>query len=283
MSQMFSTQPLPACSRIDAWQWKAKEICGDCHFDFPKHYPFHGSIEVRLVCGLELMRFSSSPLSFTESVSEPANSMAYVITQIEGFRSYSQDGTRVVLEPGDSTLIDSGRPWSSHCPEESVRLYLRVPRRLLENRLKITTLPVARRIPGNAGLGATFFRIGTSLFDEANIFNPEDGTSALEAYFNILSACLAHSSVGLKAGQSFHELTTRIHSFVEAHLAEPDLGPEKIALAFGISVRHLHRLFSTEGHTVADWIRDRRLERCNKDLMNSCLCEKTITEIAFFW
>jgi AraC family transcriptional regulator, positive regulator of tynA and feaB len=286
MSQTFSTKLLPVSDRVDAWQWKARQICGDCQIQLPKRHLFHGSIDSRRVGSLQLTRFSSSPLSFLKRPSETAsseNTCCIVITQLEGVRRYSQNGTAVTLKPGDTTLIESGRSWSSDCPTECARLYLRVPRWLMENRLRISALPIARRIQGNAGLGAMLFHLGTSLYHEAETLKPEEGAAALDAYFEILSACIGHPDTPLGTGQHGAELSARIQSFIEAQLAEPTLGPARIASAVGISVRHLYRLFALRGHTVGDWIRERRLEKCRSDLANSSLRERTITEIAFLW
>jgi AraC-like DNA-binding protein len=41
-----------------------------------------------------------------------------------------------------------------------------------------------------------------------------------------------------------------------------------VAAAFGISTRYLHRLFEREHETVAQYIRDRRLERCRLLLLD---------------
>jgi AraC-like DNA-binding protein len=285
MSQSFSTERLAISDRTEGWQWKAREICGDCRIQFPKRYPFHGSIEIRTVGSLELMRFSSTALSFTESPSEAAHSKTncIVTTQLEGVRCYSQDGQAAVLEPGDSTLIDCARPWSSRSAGESVRLYLRVPRELLASRLRATTFPIARRIAGNAGLGATLFDVATSLFREAEMFKPLESTAALEAYFEILSACLGRSDSESAAEHHGRELSSRILSFIETHLTEPTLDPPRIASAAGISVRHLHRLFALQGHSVADWIRQRRLQECRSDLADIRFRDRSITEIAFLW
>jgi AraC-like DNA-binding protein len=57
----------------------------------------------------------------------------------------------------------------------------------------------------------------------------------------------------------------------------------EVAAALGISVRHVHRLFSVTGSTLGDYIRARRLEACRSDLANPRLRDKTITEIAFCW
>ncbi|MBB5958104.1 AraC-like DNA-binding protein [Saccharothrix tamanrassetensis] len=62
-------------------------------------------------------------------------------------------------------------------------------------------------------------------------------------------------------------LLHRIQAFIDARLADPELTPERVAAAHHVSTRQLYRLFESEGTTVARWIRDRRLERCRRDLI----------------
>jgi AraC family transcriptional activator of tynA and feaB len=282
MSQLFSTEVLPASDRIDAWQWNAQQICGDCRIQLPKS-SFHGSIEVRSIGGLRLTRFSSTPLSFwkwpLDTVSLE-NRSCIVITQIAGVRRYLQNGASVLLKPGDSTVIDSGRPWSSSCGTDCTRLYLRVPRWMMENRLRMPEIPIAHRINGSAGLGATLCRLSQSIFEEAERMQEEEGAAALEAYFGILAGCFGAGGAPAQLGPELHG---QIQRFIDAHISEPTLGPEEIASAIGISVRHLHRLFSVSGSTLGDCIRSRRLEHCRSDLANPRWRERTITEIAFSW
>ena len=54
-------------------------------------------------------------------------------------------------------------------------------------------------------------------------------------------------------------LLLAVHGWIEAHLADPDLGPAVIAQANHISVRYLHRLFHDQGTSVARWVRERQL------------------------
>jgi AraC-like DNA-binding protein len=281
MSQLFTTDLLPASDRIDAWQWNAQQICGDCRIQLPKS-SFHGAIEIRQVGGLRLTRFSSSPLSFWKWPSEttnPDNRFCIVITQLAGVRRYVQNGISVLLNPGDTTLVDSGRPWSSSCGTECDRLYLRVPRWMMENRLRLREIPIAQRICGTRGLGAALFRLSQSLYEEAERLKEEEGAAALDAYFQILSAC----SGRVASYEQRLELRPRIQRFINDHLSDPGLGAAKIAAAADISVRHLHRLFSSASRTLGDCIRTRRLEQCWNDLANPRLRSKTITEIAFSW
>jgi AraC family transcriptional activator of tynA and feaB len=282
MSQLFKTDLLPASDRIDAWQWNAQQICGDCRIQVPKS-SFHGAIEVRHIGGLPLTRFSSSALSFWKWPSEmvhSGNRSCIVITQLAGIRRYVQNGSSVLLHPRDTTLIDSGSPWSSSCGTDCARLYLRVPRWMMENRLRLREIPIAQRICGTTGAGAILTRLSQSLYEEAERFKDEQSAAALDAYFQILSACLGRAE-SLEQGHA--QLRPRIQRFIEEHLSDPGLRPAEIAAAADISVRHLHRLFSHSGSTLGDCIRERRLEQCRNDLANPGLGMKSITEIAFAW
>lgn len=286
MSQSFSTDLIPAPDRLEAWLWNARQICGDCKFQFPKQFPFHGSIDRRKIADLELTLFSSSSVSFNKY--PPANlSMenrsCIVITQLAGLRRYCQDGKVAVLKKGDTTLIDSGSSWSSDCPGDCTRLYLRVPRLLMDSRLRVRELPFAGRIPGESGLGALLFHLSTSLYHQAGELTREEGTAAIEAYLRILAACVRTTKSVSSPESRLQELTAHITHYIDAHLTETTLSPVEIAAALGISVRHVYRVFSHRGSTVADWIRAQRLRHCRSDLSDPRLRTKSITEIAFFW
>ena len=280
MSQLFSTERLPVSDRIDAWQWNAQQICGDCRIHLPKT-KFHGSIEMRHVGVLPLTRFSSSPLSFSKWPFETGtgeNRSCIVITQLNGIRQYVQNGAEVVLRPGDSTVIDSARPWSSCCTADCVRLYLRVPRWAMENRLRTRNIPIAKRISGRTIPGATLSRLLLSLYKNADWMKDEELSLALDTYFETLAACITGEKALL---HSAADLSRRILQFIDTHLSEPMLGPAEVAAAMGISVRHLHRVFSASGTTLGDYVRLQRLEQCRLDLANPVLQSRTITDIAF--
>jgi AraC-like DNA-binding protein len=286
MSQSFSTDFIPVSDRLDAWLWNARQICGNCQFQFHKHYPFHGSIERRKIAGLEFTLFSSSALSFDKLPPgnlQPENRACIVITQLAGVRQYCQAGKVAVLNKGDTILIDSGLPWSSDCAGDCARLYLRVPQLLMESRLRTTQIPIATRISSPSGLGAALFHLATSLYHQAEELTPEEGAAAIDGYLKILSACIGSPGPALGSGNRRGQLIARTTQYINDHLSETALCPAEIASALGISVRHLHRIFSHRGSTVSDWIRGQRLKQCRRDLSDPGLRQKSITEIAFFW
>ena len=54
----------------------------------------------------------------------------------------------------------------------------------------------------------------------------------------------------------------RAHAVIDAHLGDSGLGPQDVALACAVSVGYLNRLFRESGTTVAEHIREQRLQRC---------------------
>jgi len=80
--------------------------------------------------------------------------------------------------------------------------------------------------------------------------------------------------------QSAH--LARIERFIRRNLANPDLSPELIAQACGVSTRYLHGLFRVGGSSVSRWIREQRLIACDRDLRRSGR-KISIAEVAYRW
>ena len=75
-------------------------------------------------------------------------------------------------------------------------------------------------------------------------------------------------------------LVDRVIQYIDRHLAEPKLSPNRLAAVHGISLRYLHLLFARRGHTVSGWIRERRLEYCCQVLANAHP-SLSVSEVAF--
>jgi AraC-like DNA-binding protein len=76
------------------------------------------------------------------------------------------------------------------------------------------------------------------------------------------------------------ESFTTIRRFIEANLANRELGIEKIMSTFGLSRASLYRLFEPVGG-VACYIRDRRLVRARNELTAPGLQDRRIGPIAY--
>ncbi|MEU4645497.1 helix-turn-helix domain-containing protein [Micromonospora sp. NPDC023814] len=72
-------------------------------------------------------------------------------------------------------------------------------------------------------------------------------------------------------------------AFIEQHLGNTDLTPAVIAAAHHVSLRQLHRLFAPEQTSVGAWIRQRRLDRCRKDLADPAQSGLTVGAVGARW
>lgn len=78
-------------------------------------------------------------------------------------------------------------------------------------------------------------------------------------------------------------LLASVRGFIDQRLADPELSPGAIAAAHHISLRYLHKLFEAQPTTVSGWIRQRRLERCRRDLLDPALADWPVSAIAARW
>ena len=74
----------------------------------------------------------------------------------------------------------------------------------------------------------------------------------------------------------------RAEQFIRENLKDPDLSPQGVADACGISLRYLQRLFFETDQSINGYIRERRLNRCDEEL-RSAIAKTTVAEIAYRW
>jgi AraC-like DNA-binding protein len=78
-------------------------------------------------------------------------------------------------------------------------------------------------------------------------------------------------------------LVAQVYRFIDENLQDPDLNSRAIADAHFVSIRHLQKVFEGEGESVTDLVRNRRLERCRRDLADPRLRDRRIAIIGARW
>jgi AraC-like DNA-binding protein len=201
----------------------------------------------------------------------------------------AQDGRRADFGIGDLVLYDTSRPYLAGLTPDvpaTQMLLLRFPRSLLPLPSRELRRLSAVRIPGAQGIGALSSQFLLHLARHMHELNPSDTARLSTLTLDVLTAALAHE---LDADDSVPQpsrhraLIARIHAFIQHNLGDPDLSPASIATAHHISLRQLHKLFHEQGHTVAGWIRERRLQQCRRDLADPRLATRPINAVAARW
>jgi AraC-like DNA-binding protein len=202
--------------------------------------------------------------------------------QMSGHARLDQDGRQAELGPGDLAIYDTTRPYRLEFLSDyriMVVMFpqslLRIPRRRIE---EIT----ARAVSGRTGLGALLSPVLAGLETDVDT-GATAGAHLSDAVIDLIAACFARDEhIGPPSARR-DQLMTAIVAYIEANLSDPTLDVASIAAAHHISASYLQKLFAGQSMSVAAFIRERRLERCRRDLANPSNGLRSAASIAAQW
>ncbi|MFM0648599.1 helix-turn-helix domain-containing protein [Paraburkholderia bryophila] len=279
----FSTDSAPADERFDAWA--AHSTYCDMATTYQSALPFDAHRE----------RVSIGPLILAgRTWRHPDPSVAYdskrtparIRADQRDFHSFSlqMSGTAVLRSaasttlkrPGDLYLLDFASPFERIITPGS-EISLSVPREWLPadtGRLHGCSL--------TRGVGSLFSDYLTSLYNTLPQLTRRDVPHIVQATTALLKASLQPELDTLVAAQTPIRdlLLHRAQRYIDDHLLQPDLTPEKICRDVGLSRAMLYRLFESTGGVMRE-IRHRRLQRVYQVLSSPACPTECIREIAW--
>ena len=207
-----------------------------------------------------------------------------IATALRGQSVIEQGGRDAAFAVDEVSSWDSSRPFRVAHPEPFELLLVAMPKALLGARVDAICRQTARRLPSSSPLSAMtthFLRQTWNALEEPAV-NRGDVADALIALVRAVHSQEAGDADAARAAPGT-VLLERVKAHIEAHLGDPDLGPEALARAHFVSTRYLQKLFATDDTTISDWIRLRRLEACRRDLCDPALAHEPISHIARRW
>jgi AraC-like DNA-binding protein len=202
--------------------------------------------------------------------------------QVTGSSLLVQDGREAVLGAGDLVLYDSSRPFTLAMDARfSWQVFLLPKDKLRRSDREISALTATTidASSGVAGLVVRFLRDLAGRADglELGAAEPELAENAAD-----LVATLVRSQLGRdwRVQDPQRVLLDRALAYISANLREPQLGPERVAHAIGVSVRTLHQLFAGTGRTVGEHVRHERLSAVRRDMSDPRLAGLSIGRLA---
>ncbi|AWS41624.1 helix-turn-helix domain-containing protein [Streptosporangium sp. 'caverna'] len=208
----------------------------------------------------------------------------YVTMPLRGKLGVSHVDREADVDSGHFVVIDTSRPGVVANQEPVEHLIVQVPRSELPKSRALSAV-VARPLPIGKGMGSLMVNVARQLMHSAEEYRPADGKRLTTVVIDLVASTLAghldEDDTTRDAGQRL--LKPRILDFIEKRLSDPALSPPAVAAAHNISVRYLHLLFRDQGLTVAGWIRERRLDRCRRDLRDAELSGRPVHAIGAHW
>jgi AraC-like DNA-binding protein len=249
---------------------------------------FYGTVAATDIGQLSVADVASIAQDFARTPSHLANessAMLQIALMERGRGWVSQDGREAHLEAGDFAIYESTRPFLWSVGTSWDCLVFTLPRTAVALTEAESRLITARRFAGDYGLSglvSRFLRDVARTEDLIGMREPERVVgNVVDLVLSLVTDELGRSDTIRSSVQ--RSLMTRIKVYIQQNLADPELTPAAIAAAHHISVRYLHKLFANEGPSVAEYVRNLRIERCRRDFLDLRLATRSVAQIAQRW
>ena len=291
MSLMPTGHAVPdTAAKVGPGVWEQQVNAGvSLHFSFEFDNPerFAGSISHRAVGELGL--FGVACLRHTvhrrpDDLTLAADASFLLTLQLAGTKQVTQDGRSTTLRAGEFALYDSERPLTLDVSDDyrSVNVRFRKAAVGAHDAAAFAHL-VARKFSTDHGIAPVVWSAVLSLGSLAPAHQPA-GILVAGNVLDMTAAMLrAHAGIAGPAEPDRVRRRQAVQAHIDRRLSDPDLRVESVAAACFVSVRQLHALFRDSGHTVAGWIRHRRVEACKRDLADPAARAVPVAAVGARW
>ncbi|MBT2321241.1 helix-turn-helix domain-containing protein [Variovorax paradoxus] len=289
MNRLLSTDTVPREQRLAYWTDMICNIYVQLGCDPVRGGPpgdFEGSIRQHTLPALDVSVVRSGAQSVMRTpghIARSGDDYFLVGIQTRGRGVVRQDGRDAVLAVGDFALYDSTRPYQLLFDDAFEQIVLKLPGERLRSELRDTEALTATAVSGRQGAGHLLINMIGTLREDIDTLQPASALAVANGVLSILVAGLqtlpAARSPSLSNLTAFH--LARIKRRVDEQLGDAELSVGSLAAELGLSVSQLHRVFKSEPLTPAQYIWERRLEACSRDLLAPALAGRTVSEIAY--
>ncbi|MBE7200230.1 MAG: helix-turn-helix domain-containing protein [Parafilimonas terrae] len=287
MQTIFSTDEVQSKDRFRKW----REICEDRLVPMAQNClsdePFDATIEGASVGNLAFTKFALRNLKAAttpQTLRHENNKTDYLFMSIvlRGTVRANQYDHSTTDSAGDFSVRDTNTPWTIEHNGYSEVLAIQIPRERLEGMLGSTRrfagLTVGGSLPTTT-LTRSFLR---NLLSVGDRLVPEAAERMASTGIDLVVASLAER-MAMEPPKALHGtlIVQRARAYVAAHFGDPALGPAEVAAAVGVSLRHLQTLFREDGHNIAAWIWQLRLEKAAQRLSDPACLHLQLGEVAY--
>jgi AraC-like DNA-binding protein len=287
---LIDTATVPPTERLDFWSESSHDAYLPVQVRSPTREQFGARMWGYELGPLSLFRIAAAPNTMmrgTSAITACDPECLHLSVVLRGQINAAQEGRTGLARAGDLISYETSHPVVFRADQPYESLVIRVPRALLGQQEAEISKLTAVGISGREGLpkAAVAFFCGLVGRLDAGTITTEDAPNTIDCVLDLVRALYSAPSAADDAPRmrTRAEILLNVQTFIEAHLGNPELDPEQIARATFISTRYLHKLFEAEGTSVCRWIRETRLERCRRDLLDPALADETILTIASRW
>ncbi|MDM0090904.1 MULTISPECIES: AraC family transcriptional regulator [unclassified Variovorax] len=289
----FDTAALPQRDRFAFWAEELGAKVGYTDYDSPERQTFSQRLTIMEVAGLSLMRASGSAVDIHRRVPSGLKEAdiypLHLLLKIGGGATLCEQQRRsTILQPDECVLIDSDQALRLRSVERTDSWIIGLSRPLIERWLRPAGDLAALPLRSNAGWAGALSRYLQALqVDQVqDIHSPFEQELVAQHVMSMLSFALSETGA-MPDLQSVAARDRALHGrmcgWIRENLADPALGAQKMADHFGVSLRHVHKVFAIAGRgtTFLAMVQRCRLEEATRLLRTADVSGLYMAQIGY--
>jgi AraC-like DNA-binding protein len=281
----FSTSPLDEQAQLRAWQEIMSEVYYSVEIGRQTSGGLRGVIKELEFGSLSITTFDSDEQRVFRTrariARDPDDSYVFVMPARQNL-FYSQNGRQGIVPPGGYVLVSTSEFYELSCPDGFLNWTVKIPGPELRQRLPNVDDHCAGRFPNDMALARIARQMVRSVAVTYREAPAETAPALANSLIDFIALVLRHEpSGGASERRSRLLLRRRVLDYIRAHLHDPELSPQRIADAHGISLSYTHKLFSDHGLTLGQVVQAQRLQVAYERLAADGDGQLTIAEVAY--
>lgn len=281
----FSTDSCAEGLRPDAWNEALAQLLVRASA-LPPSRPVEGHVSWRRsALGSVFVRIGASPQTWAPLPAGVRSSSLTAFAVLEGAAELDIGHLSRILQAGEVAVLDPAAAWQIRLLRQCRAVAVRLASANFTLRLMRTAAQDMHVITRGTAVGAMCVGAMSTIAESLDQLDV-DGLLPVETTLSdLIVHCLSgrptHAPQDATSVQLGH--LRRLCRAVESRLRDAELSLEDVAKREGLSSRYVQKLLKTAGTSFNEYLKDRRLERCRRDLTNPSLDHFTIAQICYRW
>ncbi|MBX3578385.1 MAG: helix-turn-helix domain-containing protein [Rhizobiaceae bacterium] len=284
MDLVFETDSLPRAKRYAAWR---DAICDvyvnvDVKATDPENYRgYIREAKFGEVVMTDILLSEQRIRRNGQHIAKLDKECYYVQIIHKGNMSVVQHGETHRSNAARGAIFNAAEPYELQGHGEVRSFYLELPRDDFAQRFPRERIPGSALLNTTQGLGRIAADYCAALATEGSKLDGSVRAGLGSQLMDMLAFTMLATEGDMPAadGAVKKARLRSVQQWIEAHLGDPGLSLDKVAVANGMSLRYLHVLFECCEMSASEWIWSRRLQRCYDDLARND--GRSITAISF--
>ncbi|RDL45079.1 hypothetical protein DN730_05535 [Marinomonas piezotolerans] len=287
----YSTENVPQRERIEYWQELIADRLVPLSFRIANSDGLKASLQWTQIGDIQISEIVATPhvaTRTTANIRHAGEDFLVVNFLRAGACTVEQNNNNSLISACKNTkhsafFCDAARPYEISIHEPFSLISMQIPRAKIEHSLSGLNRIVAKEFLSNS----TVYPIVTSyighLLSMPTTLAPDIGMKLADNFTDLLATSIAEMLNGENAVISDGKvaLILRIKAYINDHLHDTELSPQKVSDALNVSTRYINQLLSSDGTSLSRYIWKCRLEKVAKLLQTPSNCKNNISTYAF--